>query len=80
MRCLMDKLSAIERLSLARRGAITIFLPRETLDLFLNLRVYEVTRWVVTVAQHLKCGALINKHHGLADLDVARGSDLVLEL
>lgn len=80
MRCLMDKLSAIERLSLAGRGAISIFLPRETLDLFLNLRVYEVTRWIVIVAQHLKCGALINKHHGLTDLDVARGSDLVLEL
>ena len=80
MRCLMDKLSAIEGLSLAGRGVISIFLHRETLDLFLNLCVYEVTRWIVIVAQHLKCGALVDKHHGLTDLDVAGGSVLVLEL
>lgn len=71
MRCLMDKLCAIEGLSLAGRGAVAIFLPRETLDLFLNLRVHEVTRWIIIVAQNLKCGALVIKHHRLADLDVA---------
>lgn len=61
------------------RGVVAIFLPRETLDLFLNLRVHKVTRRVI-VGHHLQCGTLIHEHHRLADFHVAGGADLILKL
>ena len=70
----------LEGLRLGGRGVVAIFLPRETLDLFLNLRVHKVTRRVITVGHHLQCGTLIHEHHRLADFHVAGGADLILKL